>query len=64
MLKHRRMKWAGHVARMVVRRGAYRILVGRPDIKRQPERPRRRLDNVKIDFQEVGQRGIDIIELA
>jgi len=46
------MKWAGHVARMGERRGAHRILVGKPEGKRTLGRPkRRREDNIKIDFQ-------------
>ena len=42
VIKSRRMRWAGHVARMGERRGAYRVLVGRPEGKRPLERPRRR----------------------
>jgi hypothetical protein len=38
----RRMRWAGHVARMGEGRGVYRILVGRPESKRPLGRPRRR----------------------
>jgi hypothetical protein len=50
-------KGAGHVARMGKRRGAYRVLVGKPDGKRPLGRCRRRWkDNVKIDLQEVGWR--------
>jgi hypothetical protein len=49
------MMWAGHVARMGDRRGAYRVLVGRSDGKGPLGRPRHRWeDNIKIDFQEVG----------
>ena len=49
------MMWAGHVTRMGDRRGAYRVLVGRPDGKGPLGRPRHRWeDNIKIDFQEVG----------
>jgi hypothetical protein len=40
MIKSRRMRWAGHVARMGEERGVYRFLVGRPEGKRPPERPR------------------------
>jgi hypothetical protein len=55
MIKSRRMGWAGHVARMEVRRNAYRILVGKPDGKRSLGRPRHRLvDNIKIDLRETG----------
>jgi hypothetical protein len=42
VIKSRRMRWAGHVARMVEGRGVYRVLVGRPKGKRPLERPRRR----------------------
>jgi hypothetical protein len=53
--KSRRMRWAGHVARMGEKRGAYRILVGRPEGRRPLGRPRRRREgNIKMDFQEVG----------
>jgi hypothetical protein len=48
------MRWAGHVARMGEKRGAYRILVGRPEGKRQLGRPSLRWeDNIKTDVQEV-----------
>ena len=54
-----------HVARMGERRGLYRVLVGRPEGKRQLGRPRRRWeDNIKMDLQEVGCGGMDWIELA
>jgi hypothetical protein len=42
VIKSRRMRWAGHVARMGEGRGVYRVLVGRPEGKRLLERPRRR----------------------
>ena len=59
------MRWAGHVARMGERRGAYRILVGKPEGKRLLGRPRLRWeDNIKMDLQEVGCRVMDCIELA
>jgi len=49
------MRWAGHIARMGERRGVYRVLVGKPEGKRQLGRPRRRrVDNIKMDIQEVG----------
>jgi hypothetical protein len=38
-IKSRRMSWAGHVARMVDRRGVYRVLVGKPEGKRTLEKP-------------------------
>jgi hypothetical protein len=55
VIKSRRMRWAGHVARMGGMRGAYRILVGRPEGRRPLGRPRCRWeDNIKTDLQEVG----------
>jgi hypothetical protein len=58
------MRWAGHVARMGENRGAYRILVRRPEGRRPLWRPRRRWeDNIKMDLQDVGW-GMDCIELA
>jgi hypothetical protein len=51
------IKRAGHVANKGKRRGAYRVLVGKPDGKRSLGRRRRKWeDNVKIDLQEVGWR--------
>ena len=50
----KRMRWAGHVARMRQGRGLYRVLVGKPEGKRPLGRPRRRWeDNIKMDLQEV-----------
>jgi hypothetical protein len=55
VIKSRRMRWAGHVARKGEGRGAYRILVGRPEGRRPLGKPRhRREDNIKMDLQEVG----------
>ena len=65
VIKSRRIRWAGHVARMGERRGVYRVLVGKPEGKRPLGRPRRRWeDNIKMDLQEVGFWGVDWIELA
>ena len=65
MIKSRRMRWAGRVARMGERRDAYRVLVGNPEGKRPLGRPRRRWeDNIKMDLQEVGCGGMDWIDLA
>ena len=62
--KSRRLRWAGHVARMGERKGVYRVLVGKPEGKRPLGRPRRKWeDNIKMDLQEVGCRGMDWIEL-
>jgi hypothetical protein len=55
VIKWRRMRWARHVALMGERRGAYRVLVGRPEGKKPLGRLRHRWeDNIKIDLQEVG----------
>jgi hypothetical protein len=54
MIKSRRMRWSGHVARMGETRNAYRILVGNPEGKRPLGRPRRGwVDNIKIDLREI-----------
>ena len=55
VIKWRRMRWAGHVARMGEDRRVYRVLVGKPEGKRPLGRSRRRwMDNIRIDLQEVG----------
>ena len=55
VIKSRRMRWAGHVARMGEEKGAYRVLVGKPEGKRPLGRPRRRwVDNIRMDLQKVG----------
>ena len=65
VIKSRRMRWAGHVARMVEGRGVYRVLVGKPEGKRPLGRPRRRWeDNIRVDLQEVGLGYEDWIGLA
>jgi len=65
VIKSRRMRWAGHVARMGEERGAYRILVGKPEGKRPLGRPRRRwVDNIRMNLQEVGCGYVDWIGLA
>jgi hypothetical protein len=54
VVKSRRMRWAGHVARMGEERGVHRVLVGKHEGKRPLGRPRRRLeDNIRIDVQKV-----------
>jgi len=63
--KSRRMRWAGHVVRMGEGRGVYRVLVGEPEGKRPLGRPRRRrVDNIRMDLQEVGCGYMDCIGLA
>jgi hypothetical protein len=65
MIKSRRMRWAGHVARMVMKRNAYRMLVGMPYGKRPLKRPRRKwVDNIKTNLKEIGWNGMDWIDLA
>ena len=65
MIKSRRMRWVGHVARMGERRGVFRVLVGKPEGMRPLGRPRRRWeDNIKMDLQKVGCEGMDWIYLA
>jgi hypothetical protein len=54
VIKSRRIRWAGYVARMEEKRESYRILVGRPEGRRPVGRHRRRWeDNIKVDLQEV-----------
>jgi hypothetical protein len=65
VVKSRRMRWTGHVARMGQGRGVYRVLVGKPEGKRPLGRPRRRWeDNIKMDLQEVGGACGDWMQLA
>ena len=53
--KSRRMRWAGHVARMREERGMHRVLMGKHEGERPLGRPRRRWENnIKMDLQEVG----------
>ena len=64
VIKSRRMRWAGHVAHMAEERGAYRVLMGKPEGKRPLGRPRRRwVDNIGMDLQ-VGCGYVDWIGLA
>jgi hypothetical protein len=64
-IKSRRMRLAGHVARMGEGRGVYRVLVGRPEGKRPLGRPRHRWeDNIKMDLWEIGINGANWILLA
>jgi len=55
VIKSRRMRWAGHVARVGEERGVYRFLAGKPEGRRPLGRPRHRwVDNIKMVLQEVG----------
>jgi hypothetical protein len=63
--KSRRMRWAGHVARMREKRRVYRLLVGKTEGKRPLGRPRRRwIDNIKMDLLEIELSGVNWIGLA
>jgi hypothetical protein len=54
IIKSRRMRWVGHVARMGEKRNVYRLLVGKPEGKRPLGRPRHRwIDNIKMDLIEI-----------
>jgi hypothetical protein len=65
VIKVRRMRWAGHVARIGEVRGLYNILVGRPEGRRPLGRHRRRWeDNIKMDLREIGFGDVDWIHLA
>jgi len=65
VIKSRRMRWAGHVARMGEERSVYRVLVGKPEGRRPLGRPRHRwVDNIRMDLQEVGCGYMDWIGLA
>jgi hypothetical protein len=60
IFKSRRMRWAGHVARMGEKRNACRLLVGKPEGKRPLGRPRRRwAGNIKMELLEIGWGGVD-----
>jgi hypothetical protein len=65
VIKSRRMRWAGHVARMGEERGVCRVLVGKPEGRRPLGRPMHRwVDNIRMDLQEVGCVYMDCIGLA
>ena len=65
VIKSRRMRWAGHVARMGEERGVYKVLEGKPEGRRPLGRSRRRwVDNIRTDLQEVGCGYVDWIGLA
>ena len=65
VIKWRRMRWAGHVARMGEERELYMVLVEKPEGRRPLGRPRRRcVDNIRMDLQEVGCVYMDCIGLA
>ena len=65
VIKSRRMRWAGHVARMEEGRGVHKVLVGKTEGKRPSGKQRRRWEyNIKMDLEEVGRGCEDWMELA
>jgi hypothetical protein len=65
VVKSKRMRWAGHVARMGKERGVHRVLVGKLEGKRTLGISRSRWeDNIKMDLQEVGGGRGDWLELV
>jgi hypothetical protein len=65
MIESRRMNSAGHATRMRKEKKTYRVLVGKPEGKRQRRRPRRRwVHNIKMDLREIEWAGMDWIDLA
>jgi hypothetical protein len=65
VIKARRMRWAGHVARIGEGRGVHKVLFGRPEGKRPLGRPRHRWEeNIKLDLREIGIDGVNWIQLA
>ena len=65
VIKSRRMRWAGHVARIGEEREVYRVLVGKPEGRKPLGKPRRRwVGNIRVDLQEVGCGYMDRIGLA
>ena len=65
MIKSRRFRWAGHVARMKVVGSAFKILTGKPTGKRPLRRPRRRWeDNIRIELEEIGTNSRNWVDSA
>jgi hypothetical protein len=65
VIKSRRMRWAGHVARMGEGRGVHRVLVEKPEGRRPLRRPRRRWENnIRMDLRKMGCGCVDWMELA
>ena len=64
MIKSRRLRWAGHVARMEEGRSAFKILTGKPLGKIPLGRPRRRWeDNIRMDLEEIDINAGNLVEL-
>ena len=65
VIKSRRLRWAGHVARMEEDRRAFKILTGKATGKRSLQRPRRRWeDNIRMDLEEIGINTRNWVDLA
>jgi hypothetical protein len=64
IIKSRRMRWAGHLARIGEKRNVYRLLVGKPEGKIPLRRPRWWVDNIKMDLLQIGWDSMDWIGLA
>jgi hypothetical protein len=64
VIKARRIRWAGNVACTGEVRGAYNILVGRPEERRPLGRPRRKWEDIKMDLREIGFGDVDWVHLA
>jgi hypothetical protein len=65
IIKSKRMRWAGHVAQIGEKRNACRLLIGKPEVKRSPGRPRCRwVDKIRMNLGEVGWSDADWIGLA
>jgi hypothetical protein len=65
VIKSRKLRWVGHVARMGEGRGVYRVLIGRAEGKRPLERPRHRWeDNIKLDLREIRVDGANWLRVA
>ena len=65
VIKSRRLRWAGHVARMEEGRSAFKILTGKPTGKIPLGRPRRRWeDNIRMDLEEIGINAGNLVDSA
>jgi hypothetical protein len=64
-IKSRRVRWAGHAARMREERNVYKVLMGKPKRKKPLGRPRRRWeDGIRMDFREIGWGSVEWMQLA
>ena len=65
MIKSRKLRWAGHVARMEESRSAFKILIGKPTGKRPLRKPRRKWeDNIRMTLEEIGVNGGNWVDSA